>query len=178
VLEVAYSRAGHLIRRTYQISQALFLNETAELGLTSVQYSALNAIVQLPDLDQASLSGVIALDKTTLVKVLDRLVSKDLITRVRSTTDRRCHVLNPTAKGRKTIADILPMLDRIQERLLAPLAPDEQVVFLSLLSKIVQVNNIYSRVPLDHEVYDGVKQRAEANKAAATGASGRHPISG
>jgi DNA-binding MarR family transcriptional regulator len=77
VLETAHARAGHLIRRTYQISQALFLNETAELGLTSVQYSALNAIVQLPDLDQASLSGVIALDKTTLVKVLDRLVSKD-----------------------------------------------------------------------------------------------------
>lgn len=167
MLETAHARAGHLIRRTYQISQALFLNETAELGLTSVQYSALNAIVQLPDLDQASLSGVIALDKTTLVKVLDRLVSKDLITRVRSTTDRRCHVLNATAKGRKIIADIVPMLDRIQERLLAPLAPDEKVVFLSLLSKIVQVNNIYSRVPLDHDVYDGVKQRMQANKDSA-----------
>jgi MarR family transcriptional regulator, lower aerobic nicotinate degradation pathway regulator len=171
VLESAYSRAGHLIRRTYQISQALFLDETAQLGLTSVQYSALNAIVQLPDLDQASLSGVIALDKTTLVKVLDRLVAKDLITRVRSTTDRRCHVLNATDKGKKAIADILPMLDRIQERMLAPLAPDEQVVFLSLLSKIVQVNNIYSRVPLDQELYDGVRQRAEANKAAASAES-------
>ena len=166
MLETAHARAGHLIRRTYQISQALFLNETAELGLTSVQYSALNAIVQFPDLDQASLSGVIALDKTTLVKVLDRLVSKDLITRVRSTTDRRCHVLNATAKGRKAIADIVPMLDRIQERLLAPLAPDEKVAFLSLLSKIVQVNNIYSRVPLDHELYDGVKQRVQASRAA------------
>ena len=166
MLETAHARAGHLIRRTYQISQALFLNETAELGLTSVQYSALNAIVQFPDLDQASLSGVIALDKTTLVKVLDRLVSKNLITRVRSTTDRRCHVLNATAKGRKAIADIVPMLDRIQERLLAPLAPDEKVAFLSLLSKIVQVNNIYSRVPLDHELYDGVKQRVQASRAA------------
>jgi DNA-binding MarR family transcriptional regulator len=167
VLEAAHSRAGHLIRRTYQISQALFLSETAELGLTSVQYSALNAIVQLPDLDQASLSGVIALDKTTLVKVLDRLVAKDLITRVRSTTDRRCHVLNATAKGKKIIAEIGPMLDRIQERLLAPLSPDEKVVFLSLLTKLVQVNNIYSRVPLDHEIYDGVLLRAHASKAAA-----------
>ncbi len=166
MLEAAHARAGHLIRRTYQISQALFLNETAELGLTSVQYSALNAIVQLPDLDQASLSGVIALDKTTLVKVLDRLVAKNLITRVRSTTDRRCHVLNATPKGKKIIKDIVPMLDRIQKRLLAPLAADEQAVFLSLLSKIVQVNNIYSRVPLDHEVYDGVKQRAAVNRAA------------
>ncbi len=171
MLETAHSRAGHLIRRTYQISQALFLDETAVLGLTSVQYSALNAIVQLPDLDQASLSGVIALDKTTLVKVLDRLVAKHLITRVRSTTDRRCHVLNATEKGKKVLSDIIPMLDRSQERLLAPLAPDEQVVFLSLLSKIVRVNNIYSRVPLDHELYDGVKLRTQANKAASAAES-------
>jgi DNA-binding MarR family transcriptional regulator len=147
----------------------MFLGETAKLGLTSVQYAALNAIVEVPDLDQASLSGVIALDKTTLVKVLDRLVAKGLVTRVRSTTDRRRAVLNATAKGKKTIAEILPMLDRIQKRLLAPLAPDEQVVFLSLISKIVQVNNIYSRVPLDHELYEGVKLRAKASKARALG---------
>jgi DNA-binding MarR family transcriptional regulator len=48
MLESAYSRAGHLIRRAYQIAQALFLDETAELGLTPVQYSALNAINELP----------------------------------------------------------------------------------------------------------------------------------
>jgi DNA-binding MarR family transcriptional regulator len=166
VLELAYSRAGHLIRRTYQIAQALFLDETAELGLTSVQYSALNAIAELPDLDQVTLSGLIAFDKTTLVKVLDRLVAKGLITRVRSTTDRRCHVLNATAKGKQIVKDIIPMLERSQQRLLTPLEPDERVVFLSLMSKIVHVNNLYSRVPFDQNLYNGVKERM-AQKAAA-----------
>ncbi len=166
MLEAAYSRGGHLIRRTYQISQALFLDETSELGLTSVQYSALNAICELPDLDQVTLSRLIAFDKTTLVKVLDRLVSKGLITRDRSSTDRRCLVLNATPQGREVIRKIFPMLERAQDRLLAPLTADEQVVFLSLLSKIVHVNNVYSRVPLDQELYDGVKQHMEDRKAA------------
>jgi DNA-binding MarR family transcriptional regulator len=165
MLESAYSRGGHLIRRTYQIAQALFLDETSELGLTSVQYSALNAICEVPDLDQATLSRLIAFDKTTLVKVLDRLSAKGLITRERSTADRRCHVLTATAKGRQVINDIVPMLERAQDRLLAPLAPDEQIVFLSLLSKIVHVNNMYSRVPLDQDLYDGVKERMAQKKA-------------
>ncbi len=166
MLESAYSRGGHLIRRTYQIAQALFLDETAELGLTSVQYSALNAIAELPDLDQITLSRLIAFDKTTLVKVLDRLAAKGLITRDRSTTDRRCLVLNATPEGRKVIQDIVPMLERAQDRLLAPITPEEQILFLSLLSKIVHVNNIYSRVPLDQKLYDGVEQRMEERKAA------------
>jgi len=96
VLETSYARPGHLVRRAYQISQALFLDETTKLGLTSVQYSALNAIAELPGIDQATLSGLIAFDKTTLVKVLDRMVTKELITRVRSAEDRRRQVLTAT----------------------------------------------------------------------------------
>jgi DNA-binding MarR family transcriptional regulator len=171
VLESAYSRAGHLIRRTYQIAQALFLDETSELGLTSVQYSALNAIAELPDLDQTTLSGLIAFDKTTLVKVLDRLVAKGLITRVRSAADRRRHILNATPSGRQAVKTIIPMLERAQHRLLAPLAPDEQVVFLSLMSKIVHVNNVYSRVPLDQDLYERVKERTAGSRSTLEGAA-------
>lgn len=54
-----------------------------------MQYAALNMIREVPGIDQVSLSNMIAFDKTTIVKVLDRLVDKGLITRTRSTTDRR-----------------------------------------------------------------------------------------
>ena len=166
MLESAHSRAGHLIRRTHQIAQALFLDETAGLGLTSVQFSALNAIAELADLDQTTLSGLIAFDQTTLVKVLDRLVSKGLITRVRSVKDRRRHILNATPSGKEVVKTIIPMLERAQHRLLAPLDPDEQVVFLSLISKIVHINNEYSRVPIDQDLYDSVKKRSAGRHTA------------
>jgi hypothetical protein len=77
--------------------------------------------------------------------------------------DRRCQILNVTDEGRRVINEIVPMLERAQDRLLAPLGPDEQIVFLSLLSKIVKVNNVYSRVPLDQELYDVVKERVDRN---------------
>jgi len=147
-LDKFYSRPGHLIRRLNQISMALFAEETGALDLTSVQYAALNMIHEVPGIDQASLSDMIAFDKTTIVKVLDRLVDKGLITRTRSDTDRRTNHLHATPKGAQLLKDIHPMLDRSDKRILAPLSAVEQRTFMELLSRLVQVNNIYSRAPL------------------------------
>jgi DNA-binding MarR family transcriptional regulator len=158
-LDLFFSRAGHLIRRMNQISVAMFLEETRSLGLTTVQYAALNMIDEVPGIDQARLSSMIAFDTTTLVKVLDRLSEKGLITRTRSRTDRRKQLLNATARGREVIRKIQPMIDRSEQRLLAPLRPSDRRKFIELLTQLVDVNNVYSRAPLDNELLDGLTAR-------------------
>jgi DNA-binding MarR family transcriptional regulator len=158
-LDLFFSRAGHLIRRMNQISVAMFLEETRSLGLTTVQYAALNMIDEVPNIDQARLSSMIAFDTTTLVKVLDRLSEKGLITRTRSQADRRKQLLNATAQGREVIRKIQPMIDRSEQRLLAPLAPSDRRKFIEMLTQLVDVNNIYSRAPLDNELLDGLASR-------------------
>ena len=163
-LERFYSRPGHLIRRLNQISMALFFEETAPLDLTSVQYAALNMIQEVPDIDQASLSNMIAFDKTTIVKVLDRLVEKGLITRTRSQTDRRLNHLNVTPKGSRLLKEIHPMLDRSDKRILAPLSETDQRVFMKLLSRLVQVNNVYSRAPLDTTLQEDLLAKSKDAK--------------
>lgn len=150
-LEIFYSRAGHLIRRLNQITVAIFLEESASVGITTVQYAALQMIEEVPGIDQASLSSMIAFDKTTIVKVLDRLVDKGLITRTRSDQDRRSNLLHVTARGKEVLRHLAPLLDRIEERILAPLSRSEQRKFLEMLTQLVHVNNIYSRAPLDSE---------------------------
>ena len=148
-LERFYSRPGHLIRRLSQISMALFIEEAGSLGVTARQFAALNMIREQPDIDQVRLSQMIAMDKTTIVKVIDRLVEKGLITRTRSPTDRRANVLNITPQGQKILKEIEPLLDRSDRRILAPLGQADQRKFMELLSQLVHVNNIYSRAPLD-----------------------------
>jgi DNA-binding MarR family transcriptional regulator len=165
-LEKFYSRPGHLIRRLNQISMALFFEETQPLGLTSVQYAALNMIQEVPGIDQASLSNMIAFDKTTIVKVLDRLVDKGLITRMRSETDRRLNHLNVTPKGTALLKQIHPMLERSDKRILAPLSESDQRKFMEMLSRLVQVNNIYSRAPLDTTLH--AELLAKSKKSAKT----------
>jgi len=147
-LEKFYARPGHLIRRLHQISTALFSEETAPQGLTPVQYAALQMVENVPGIDQAALSDMIAFDKTTLVKVLDRLVDKGLLTRTRSGADRRVNQLHATVRGTQLLRDMHALVDRSDKRILAPLNTAEQRSFMELLTRLVQVNNIYSRAPL------------------------------
>jgi DNA-binding MarR family transcriptional regulator len=165
-LERFYSRSGHLIRRLHQISTALFFDEAGSVGLTPVQYAALNMIEEIPNIDQASLSNMIAFDKTTMVKVLDRLVEKELITRVKSSADRRSTLLNVTSRGRKVLKEIQPLLDRNELRILAPLSAKDQQKFMELLTRLVHVNNAYSRAPLDNVLRDDLMAKSTSRRVA------------
>ena len=167
-LDIFFSRAGHLIRRMNQISVAIFIEETRSLGLTTVQYAALNMIDEVPNIDQARLSAMIAFDTTTLVKVLDRLSEKGLITRTRSQTDRRKQLLNVTPQGQKVVRKIQPMIDRSEQRILAPLSASDRRKFMEMLTQLVNVNNAYSRAPLDNELLDGLTARRKQAVAAKT----------
>lgn len=176
-LEKFYSRPGHLIRRLSQISMALFIEEVGELGVTARQSAALNIIAETPDIDQMRLSQMIAMDKTTIVKVIDRLVEKRLITRTRSPTDRRANVLNVTPAGRKVLKDIGPLLDRSDQRILAPLGASDQRKFMELLSQLVQVNNIYSRAPLDSNLAELAMRATDSEQAQQSAARKRRVAS-
>src|SRR5215468_12218473 len=74
---------GHLARRFQQIAVAVFLAEVEDAGydLTPVQYAALAAIKANPGIDQVTLAGLIAYDRTTITGVIDRLVQKGFLVR-------------------------------------------------------------------------------------------------
>lgn len=161
-IDVFYSRPGHLIRRLQQISVALFLEEIGHLDLTPRQYAVLQMVAEVPGIDQAGLSDKIAVDKTTVVKIIDRLVDKGWVTRSRSETDRRVNHLHVTAAGRAVLKQVLPLLDRSDQRILAPLSRAQQRQFMEMLTQLVQVNNIYSRAPMNVEAMDAKAANARA----------------
>ena len=76
-------KPGHLARRFQQIAVAVFHAEVEEAGydLTPVQYAALATIGAHPGIDQVTLAGLIAYDRTTITGVVDRLVQKGLLVR-------------------------------------------------------------------------------------------------
>ena len=101
---------GHLARRFQQIAVAVFLAEVGEAGfdLTPVQYAALSAIRNNPGIDQVTLAGLIAYDRTTITGVVDRLVQKGLLVRHASSRDRRARELQITEAGKRTLRGITP----------------------------------------------------------------------
>lgn len=132
------SMPGHFIRRANQISGALFGEELAGADLTSVQLIALAAIADSPGLDATRVAEMIDFDKATIGGVIERLERKRLIERAVSVADRRVKTLVVTAGGRKLLAASMRQVERVQERLLAPLDEAERDVFMGLLQRIVR----------------------------------------
>lgn len=143
-----HKQPGHLIRRLQQIAVALFVAECEALDLTPVQYASLAVIRDVPDLDVTRLSSLVALDKATLAKVIERLESKGWILRAGSDADKRVKLLRITPKGRKALAAAEPRVRRCQRRILEPLAEPERETFMKMLERLVEVNNGYSRAPM------------------------------
>lgn len=145
-----YAMPGHLVRRLNQISVALFSRRMAGAGLTltPVQFAALSGIRDHPDVDQATLAGMVAYDRATLGKVIDRLEGRGLVRRATSHSDRRAKALTLTRAGQALLEAAGPHVLAVQSDILAGLDQSERDAFLTMLSKVTMAGNDRSRAPL------------------------------
>lgn len=148
---------GHAIRRLHQISVGVFLQEMAELGLTPVQYAALQVVANQPGVDQRTLARSIALDASTTGGVVDRLEARGWLERRTSPEDRRARLLFITEAGLQGLSDAIPGMLRAQEQILAPLTERQREEFMRLLMILVTQNNALSRAPSDRSPRTGLQ---------------------
>jgi MarR family transcriptional regulator, lower aerobic nicotinate degradation pathway regulator len=138
---------GHHIRRLQQIAVAIFLQETEAVGITPVQFAALQTVANQAGIDQRTLARSIGFDTSTIAGVIDRLEARGWMQRLTSTDDRRVRRLSVTAAGLQVLADVLPRVQQAQARMLDPLPPAERSEFMRMLRALVQANNELSRAP-------------------------------
>jgi len=143
-------RPGHLARRFQQIAVAIFHAEVEAAGhdLTPVQYAALGTVRTHPGIDQVTLAGLIAYDRTTITGVVDRLAQKGLLARQANSQDRRARTLQITDQGRLILDRIEPAVEAAQRVMLRGLTAAEAAEFMRLLRKAIDAGNELSRAPL------------------------------
>lgn len=129
--------AGHQVRRCHQIAVALFAEELRPEDVTPVQYAALRAIAEMPDLDATRLAAIVAFDRSTVGSVLERLDAKGWIERQYRLDDRRTKRLRITPAGEALLARIAPAVARSQRRFVDVLSPEEQRTLQQLLGKLI-----------------------------------------
>ena len=139
--------AGHLIRRLHQQSTLVFVQRTQAAGfdLTPVQFAALDAISANPATDQARVAEMIGYDRATIGGVINRLESKGLIKRVVSETDKRARELSLTAKGKRLLAVLQPIVRELQQDILHPLNAKDRERFIQLAQQVVLQANAQSQ---------------------------------
>jgi DNA-binding MarR family transcriptional regulator len=135
-----YGMPGHLIRRAHQIGVSLFMECTKLYNLTPIQYATLTVADSYPGIDQGTLAGMVAFDRSTIGDVIQRLEQRGLLRRENG-EDRRTKLVFLTEEGGKVIEAMDELVLESQIRILQPLSDGEQVILLLLLSKLVNLSS-------------------------------------
>lgn len=109
--------------------------ELAGSGVALRDYYVLVCVGEFGPLSQQNVADRLGLDRSDLVKVLDRLEVAGRVLRERDTEDRRRHVLTLTDAGRETLAKVDEVSSAVTGELLGRLSPWEQETLHRLLLK-------------------------------------------
>lgn len=90
-----------------------------------------------PGQQQTRLAETIAVQRSSLVTILDRLESEGLVERENCESDRRAKLVSLTTKGEEIVALLLKEADRHEELLCGNLSGDERQAVLSGLDRII-----------------------------------------
>ena len=116
-----------------------FLRCVAPLQLTPAQFSVLLLLDRNPGRNQTEIANTLGILRPNFVAMLDGLESRDLCARIRSTNDRRSHILVLTEKGRAVLARAKKLVAAKHEaRLNELLGPANRATLLGMLDKIAR----------------------------------------
>jgi homoprotocatechuate degradation regulator HpaR len=107
-----------------------------EFGVTEQQWRVLRVLWEQKHLTSAKISILTLLPSPSLVGILDRLEKKELVKRLRSSSDRREINIIITDKGRKLQSEVMPKVKKIQDQLKVILTDPEWRELNKSLEKI------------------------------------------
>src|ERR1700741_3067383 len=116
-----------------------FLRCVAPLQLPPAQFSVLLLLDRNPGRNQTEIASTLGILRPNFVAMLDSLESRDLCARIRSTNDRRSHILVLTDKGKAVLARAKKLVATKHEaRLNELLGGANREALIEMLSKIAR----------------------------------------
>lgn len=107
-----------------------------EFGVTEQQWRVLRVLWEQKHLTSAQISILTLLPSPSLVGILDRLEKKELVKRLRSSSDRREINITITDKGRELQSEVMPKVKKIQDQIKIILTDPEWRELNKCLEKI------------------------------------------
>ncbi|MEO6566941.1 MAG: MarR family winged helix-turn-helix transcriptional regulator [Casimicrobiaceae bacterium] len=133
--EIAFIyRIGYLFN---QFSGPVYKRTEDELGIQRPQFATLFCVAHLPGLSASDIVLLTGTPKNSVSRAVSMLRHEGMIRSVADPGDGRRAALHLTAKGRRVYAQILPLFQERQAKLLQVLTPSEQRTFDALLTKLV-----------------------------------------
>src|SRR5262245_7154163 len=128
-----------------QVCLGIMAEVLAPADLRPVEYATLTTLDAEPGIDQARLAARIACDKMSTSQLVERLEGRGLIARRVDPADRRARVLHLTPKGLALRRRLQPAALAAQDRILAPLRPEERPQLIDLIARVIEGHRRYVR---------------------------------
>ena len=100
------------------------------------QAGILTLITEIGPMTQKALGTALRIDRTTMVALVDDLEARGLAERRRHPRDRRAFLITVTAPGQRAKTAAIGILDRQQQRFLAPLGQQDRLLLADLLRRL------------------------------------------
>ncbi|MDP9096707.1 MAG: MarR family transcriptional regulator [Pseudomonadota bacterium] len=110
----------------------------AHLG-SAPRYLGLLAIIgTAPGQPQSRLAEAVALKRSSLVAIIDRLEAEGLVERRHAPSDRRVNAVWLTQRGQQVFSELVTLAEREEARITAGLTADERAQLVGLLGRVIE----------------------------------------
>jgi DNA-binding MarR family transcriptional regulator len=131
--------SGTLVLLT-RLAKAVHRASTEELlGITLRQFVMLSYLRDNDSMPQQELCESLLLDPNNCVLLLNELEQAGYAERKRDVQDRRRHVVNITASGRRAVDHAERARESLEDEVLAGLSTEERATLAALLSRALEV---------------------------------------
>lgn len=130
---------GFLLRKVSLAAFEGFASVCEEDGLHPMHFGLLTILEAEGPISQRALSDRAGIDASTMVQRMDALEDKGLVTRPRSTEDRRSYEIELSPQGRTALRRLRRQAAKSGDRLFAVLDADERAQLHALLLKVAEV---------------------------------------
>ena len=133
-LDALAGHAGYAVRRFQIWIFQDFIRTLGAVDIRPTQYSVMTVIGANPGLSQMAVAKRLGIERARLVHLLDSLEHRDLVSRVRSATDRRSHALHLTARGRTALAQFRRLAAEHERHVADKIGKENRERLLQILS--------------------------------------------
>lgn len=133
-------RTGYLIAATHRAVRERFEAALDPLGIDARHFGALATISEEAPCSQQVVAQRLGVTGPVVVQVVDELEQRGLVKRERNPADRRSYALEPTAKGRATLARTRAATDEVAATIATPLGPTGDEELRGLLRRLLHLD--------------------------------------
>jgi DNA-binding MarR family transcriptional regulator len=113
--------------------------------VTVVEWVVMREMFDVEETSPGVLAERIGMTRGGVSKLVDRLVSKKLVTRRERSDDRRFQSIALTPAGRRLIPQLAALADQNDEEFFRPLSAGERAALIATMKKLVQAHDLQTQ---------------------------------